>query len=64
MIVHLCLNCGRISPNRIAGDDNPDVIVSLLEASKAITGSNTKLLTMEDKQMVLTILYGYGYQEI
>ena len=49
MIVHKCLNCGKISRNRIAGDDNPYAIVPL---------SNE-----EDKQAVLTILYGYDYQK-
>jgi hypothetical protein len=63
MIVHSCLNCGKISPNRIAGEDNPHVVISLLDVSDKVTSSNIKLLTMEDRQMILTILYGYGYQE-
>jgi hypothetical protein len=63
MIVHQCLNCGKISPNRIAGDDNSYNIVSLLEESNRPTNSNIRLLTQEDKEMVLTTLYGYDYQK-
>jgi hypothetical protein len=69
MIVHLCLNCGKISCNRIAGDDNPYIITCLLEApstlSKEITTGLTSqsimLLNQDDKKDVLTALYGYGY---
>jgi len=43
MIVHQCLNCNKISRNRIAGDDNTYAITSL---------SN------EDKDELLTALYG------
>lgn len=30
MIVTKCIGCGKISTNRIAGDDNTDVILSLI----------------------------------
>ena len=33
MVIHQCLNCGKISPNRIAGDDNEYQILSLLKES-------------------------------
>lgn len=33
MIVHQCINCNKISPNRIAGDDNVYQVLSLLENS-------------------------------
>jgi len=31
MIVHQCLSCGKKSPNRIAGDDIPEVILALIQ---------------------------------
>jgi len=61
MIVHQCLNCGRISSNRIAGDDNPHVITCLLENSTKLNHQSIPLLTQEDKPRVLTALYGYEY---
>ena len=69
MVVHLCLNCDRISCNRIAGDDNSHVIVCLLEKPSNLSGAiiskltnqNIRLLTQSDKRKVLTILYGYDY---
>lgn len=67
MIVHLCLNCGKVSRNRIAGDDNPYVLTCLLEAPSnlnteiisGLTGHGIRLLNQDDKKNVLTILYGY-----
>jgi|WetSurMetagenome_2_1015567.scaffolds.fasta_scaffold00353_16 hypothetical protein len=59
MLIHQCLSCGKISPNRIAGDDNPYEVVSLLKnVSQTIKFSNMKLLTSEDKSDVLRILFG------
>ncbi len=71
IIVHLCLNCGKISCNRIAGDDNSHAITCLLEKSnnlsqETITKLSTygiRLLTQDDKQEVLTSLYGYDYSK-
>ncbi len=71
MIVHLCLSCGKISGNRIAGDDNPYALISLLEESRTLdteiiaklTNMGITLLTQEDKYEVLTTLYGYDYQK-
>ena len=33
MIIHQCLNCGKISPNRIAGDDNEYQIICIMKGS-------------------------------
>ncbi len=71
MIVHLCLNCGKISCNRIAGDDNPYTITCLLaEATNLDRGiinrlvsQGIKLLNQDDKPEVLVALYGYDYQK-
>lgn len=66
MIVHECTNCGRISPNRIAGDDNEFMIVSLLDESLSVSSAkradllqqNIFLLTQADKADVETALFG------
>ncbi len=63
MIVHKCLGCGKISCNRIAGDDNTYTITSLLETSTAKSSNDLKLLTKEDSDQVLTVLYGYNYHD-
>jgi len=71
MIVHLCLNCGKVSCNRIAGDDNSHVITCLLEKPRSLSREVTtrlvsrgiKLLTQDDKRGVLTSLFGYEYQK-
>lgn len=69
VVVHLCLNCGKASFNRIAGDDNPYVITCLLEEPGSlgkeiitrITSKGITLLNQGDKKDVLTALYGYDY---
>jgi len=33
MLVHRCLDCGKISINRIAADDDPDKIFQVFEDS-------------------------------
>lgn len=67
MIIHICMNCQKISTNRIAGDDNSYSLISLLEASKNIDFKLINLLTnqsislLTDKDQVLTTLFGYNY---
>jgi len=69
MLVHCCLSCGRISCNRIAGDDNAYAIIDLLNEPIALEstwmreiGTNQiSLLTSADKQMVLRALFGNAY---
>lgn len=61
-IVHQCLNCGKISCNRIAGDDNPHVILFLLEGSSKVSG--VSLLTMEDREDVLVAIFGYNHPDL
>jgi hypothetical protein len=56
MIVHRCLCCGKISTNRIAGDDNCDTVISLL--TEAPSRKNTGLLNQNDAQEVLHALFG------
>lgn len=71
MIVHLCLNCYRISSNRVAGDDNPYQVATLLEEPvklekemiNLLVKQGIKLLGQEDKQEVLTVLFGHDYQK-
>ncbi len=71
MIIHICLNCGRISCNRIAGDDNAHSILRLLDDSLQIdcqiilrlNQQGISILTLDDKSAVLTALYGYACVE-
>jgi hypothetical protein len=66
MIVHLCLCCGRISCNRIAGDDNAYTVSCLLEESNSLredirtrlVSHGITVLSQEDAQQVSVILFG------
>jgi hypothetical protein len=70
MIIHLCLCCGKISCNRIAGDDNTYIITNLLNETHTIDEKTTLslsrldiiLLTQDDEKDVLTTLYGQNYE--
>jgi len=71
MIIHLCLGCGKISANRIAGDDTPYAIRCLLDTPCTIERHilsrlaryGITVLTQEDQQDVLTVLYGNTYED-
>ncbi len=68
MVIHHCTNqeCGKISINRIAGDDNPAVILKVFEASQTmdrglrddIINAGIKLLTKSDEEEIRTQLFG------
>lgn len=68
MVIHQCTNrdCGKISINRIAGDDNTGVILRVFEESqilsddlrKEITKASISLLTGRDEGRVKTQLFG------
>jgi len=66
MIIHQCVKCGKISINRLAGDDNEETILQVLENSKSLTQEqrhllemqNIKILQEQDKEEVLVQLYG------
>lgn len=68
MVIHQCTNtdCGKTSINRIAGDDNTETILRVLEESqtldpnlkKALKGDNIELLTRNDEEQVRTQLLG------
>jgi hypothetical protein len=51
MVVHMCQRCGKVSYNRIAGDDNTYVVLELL-------GDKSGFLTKNDVQQVQTALFG------
>jgi len=69
MLVHICLACGKISCNRVAGDDNAYSVIRLLtgaeEASVFILDnldkSNVRLLTPDDEQMVSSAMLGNNF---
>jgi len=58
MIVHKCNKCGKISTNRIAGDDNPNEILNVLEKSVNLNIDGIKILTDNDKEEVKNQLFG------
>lgn len=70
MLVHRCLACGRISCNRVAGDDNAFSILKLLnepseydeQTNSRLLDLNIHLLTNNDEDMVSRALLGNQYQ--
>jgi hypothetical protein len=55
MLVHLCQKCGHISINRLAGDDNEEKILQLVDSQVRLP-SHIKPLT--DKEKVKNLLLG------
>lgn len=70
MLVHYCLACGRISCNRVAGDDNAYAIICLLKDSRPVDDLaaikllelNIRLLAPDDEDLVSRALMGNQYQ--
>ena len=72
MLVHLCTECDRISINRIAADDVPEMIIEVFEAS--LTESvwliqqnkdlGIKLLGDESFEIVYRQLYGQAINPV
>jgi hypothetical protein len=58
MIVHQCQKCGKISLNRIAGDDSEKEILKLLETPKKLELEKIRILSLEDKEEVKRQLFG------
>ena len=66
MLIHLCLTCQDFSINRIAADDNPEMILHIFEESKnldqglldKLSDEKIKILTESEKSEILTQLYG------
>lgn len=66
MLIHQCTNCGKLSPNRIAGDDNEYQILRLLKDSinlNSILASQIEklgliIITSINKEEALVSLFG------
>jgi len=66
MLIHLCLNCCKLSINRIAADDNAERILAVFEASArpekdlrmVFAQQGIRLLHSGDLNLVLMRLYG------
>ena len=58
MIVHSCQQCGKISINRVAADDNNDQILALTSVRLAKQLPDIKLLDKSDQPKVKTLLFG------
>ena len=63
MFVHECTMCGKISINRLAGDDEPKKVLEILrntivDKRSHIKYSNIELLTEKDRKEVERQLFG------
>lgn len=66
MVIHNCTGCGKVSINRIAADDDPNVLLTIYEVSqnlpadtsRLLAGKNIRLLQREDGEIVQTQLFG------
>jgi hypothetical protein len=66
MLVHHCLECRKVSANRIAADDDPEIIYWLYENSlqincsikKQLEAAGVKLLEFQHESIVRAQLFG------
>lgn len=66
MLIHLCERCGKISINRLAGDDDIEKVQQVFEESlgldenikQQLKGEGIRLLAEEDKEEIRVQLFG------
>ena len=60
MLVHQCEKCGKVSINRLAGDDEAKRVMEVFEQGSGIRGqgSEIRILGEEDRKEVRTQLFG------
>lgn len=66
LLIHHCLGCGKISINRVAGDDKPEEILKIFEKSITLSPEikskleeqNIRILGEPDEAEIKTQLYG------
>ena len=44
MLVHRCCECGKLSPNRLAADDDPQAVLEVFRTSQALDVSTRAML--------------------
>jgi predicted RNA-binding Zn-ribbon protein involved in translation (DUF1610 family) len=72
MLVHQCSKCGRVSINRIAGDDNERTILNVFKKSwnldvlvkDILAGQKINYLQKKDEEIVMKQLFGKNYQKV
>lgn len=52
MLVHLCTDCGNLSINRIAADDDVDTLLEVFDASLALPARTRNLLLEADIEIL------------
>jgi predicted RNA-binding Zn-ribbon protein involved in translation (DUF1610 family) len=64
MLVHACAECGALSINRIAADDDPEAVLSVFQLSLGLnqldfySQQNITMLGMEDAEVIRVQLFG------
>jgi hypothetical protein len=61
MIIHRCMKCEKVNINRIAGDDDTNMILEVFAASTEnndIDLENISMLHKKDKKLLLLLLFG------
>jgi hypothetical protein len=67
MLIHLCQDCGRLSINRLAADDDPQLVMGLLEAGLEqdvylrLRQQGITPLQPQDAAIVRRQLFGIGF---
>jgi hypothetical protein len=71
MLIHRCSDCSKLSINRIAADDQAEMVTGVYRASLSVDESilehlnraKIRLLQEDDESVVLNQLYGCCCQE-
>lgn len=70
MLIHKCVKCGKISINRLAGDDNSEIIMKIFEESQKIDlieknqleQNDIKIIGSKMKKEIIIQLFGNDFK--
>jgi hypothetical protein len=64
MLIHRCAGCGKININRVAGDDNPELLYGLSKSSLELSDSQLAELTGLGIQPLDSLGFNAAYTQI
>ena len=71
MLIHECVKCGKISINRIAGDDDPEAILKVFEESQGLPSekkgslerNGIEVISEGEREKIIIQLFGKDFRK-
>lgn len=72
MLIHECVKCGKISINRIAGDDDPEAILKIFKESQGLPSekkdslerNGIEVIPEKERERIIIQLFGKDFRKV